>query len=148
MIIFFKNFRIRFFKLASSVVSNIERISTKIRNTINIVQCLSYLVVKRFIITENSIVKIQNVVVNHRSQPVKSNPVTVLKGTPTHIHTPLFKYLCTLLSFLFHPLIRCFRQFPHPHANSSYPNPSNQPFLFETRAILPVQLSISIKNQF
>ena len=34
---FFKNSRIRFFKLANSVVNNIERISTKIRNTINIV---------------------------------------------------------------------------------------------------------------
>ena len=33
-----------------------------------------YLVVKRLKITKNSVVKIQNVVVNHKSRPVKSNP--------------------------------------------------------------------------
>ena len=34
---FFENSRIRFFKLVNSIVNNIERISTKNRNTINIV---------------------------------------------------------------------------------------------------------------
>ena len=37
---FFENSRIRFFKLVNSIVNNIERISTKNRNTINIVYCL------------------------------------------------------------------------------------------------------------
>ena len=34
---FFENSRIRFFKLVNSIVNNIERISTKNRNTVNIV---------------------------------------------------------------------------------------------------------------
>ena len=34
-----------------------------------------YLVVKRPMITDNSVVKIQSIVVNHESRPVKSNPV-------------------------------------------------------------------------
>ena len=34
---FFENSRIRFFKLVNSIVNNIERISTKNRNSINIV---------------------------------------------------------------------------------------------------------------
>ena len=42
---------------------------------------------------------------------------------------PFFKILFLLVSFLFHPLLRCFRQFPHPHATSSCPNPTHQPFL-------------------
>ena len=33
-----------------------------------------YLVVKRLMITKNSDVKIQNLVVNHESRPIKSNP--------------------------------------------------------------------------
>ena len=33
-----------------------------------------YLVVKKFVITKNSVVKIQNLVVNHKSRPVKPNP--------------------------------------------------------------------------
>ena len=33
----FENSRIRFFKLVNSIVNNIERISTKNRNTVNIV---------------------------------------------------------------------------------------------------------------
>ena len=32
---------------------------------------------KRFMITENSVMKIQNHVVNHKSQPIKSNPVNI-----------------------------------------------------------------------
>ena len=36
-----------------------------------------YLVVKRLMITKNSVVKIKNLVVNHESRPVKSS--TVLK---------------------------------------------------------------------
>ena len=33
-----------------------------------------YLVVKKFVITKNSVMKIQNLVVNHESRPIKSNP--------------------------------------------------------------------------
>ena len=36
-----------------------------------------YLVMKILMIKKNSVVKIQNLVVNHQSQPVKSNPVKV-----------------------------------------------------------------------
>ena len=34
-----------------------------------------YLVMKRLVMTKNSVVKIQKLVVNHESRPVKSNPV-------------------------------------------------------------------------
>ena len=33
-----------------------------------------YLVVKKFVITKNSVMKIQNLVVKHESRPIKSNP--------------------------------------------------------------------------
>ena len=39
------------------------------------------------------------------------------------------KSLCPLPSVLFYPLLNYFRQFPHPHANPSCPNLTNQPFL-------------------
>ena len=42
---------------------------------------------------------------------------------------PFFKFLFPLPSFLFHLLLRYFRQFPHPHTTSSCPNPTNQPSL-------------------
>ena len=65
---------------------------------------------------------------------------------------PLLKSLFLLPFFLFHLLLRYFRQSPpHPYATLYCPNLTNQPFLFQTnikRAILPVQLSLSIRNQF
>ena len=39
--------------------------------------------------------------------------------------TPFFKSLFPLPSFL-HPFLRYFRQFPHPHATPSCPNPTHQ----------------------
>ena len=42
---------------------------------------------------------------------------------------PLLKSLFPLLSFLFHSLLRYFRQFPHPHATPFCPNPSHKPYL-------------------
>ena len=39
---------------------------------------------------------------------------------------PFLKSLCPLPSVLLHPLLRYFRQFPHPHANPSSPNLTNQ----------------------
>ena len=60
-------------------------------------------------------------------------------------------YLLPFPSFLFHPMLRYFRQFPHPQATPYCPNPINQLSLAWTnikREILPVQLSLSIKNQF
>ena len=62
----------------------------------------------------------------------------------------LLKTLFPLLSFLFHPLLRYFRQFSHPHATPSCPNPTNQPLVWTNirRVISPLQLLLSIKNQF
>ena len=40
---------------------------------------LSFYLVKRFMITKNSVVKIQNLVMNHESRPVKSNPVIIIR---------------------------------------------------------------------
>ena len=39
-----------------------------------------YLVVKRLTITRNSVVKFQNLIVNHESQPITSNHVDEIKG--------------------------------------------------------------------
>ena len=44
---------------------------------------------------------------------------------------PFLKSLFLLLSFLFHPLLRYFRQFPHLHTTSC-PNPTHQPSLHTT----------------
>ena len=38
------------------------------------ISLIFYIVVKRFMITKNSIVEVQNLVVNHESRVVKSNP--------------------------------------------------------------------------
>ena len=38
------------------------------------------LVVKRFVKTKNSVVKIQNLAVNHESRPAKPNPVAVSRN--------------------------------------------------------------------
>ena len=49
------------------------------------------------------------------------------------------------------PLLSYFRQFPCPHVTPYYPNRTNKPSLVQTnikRVILPVQLLLSIKNQF
>ena len=40
--------------------------------------------------------------------------------------TPFSRYLFLLPSFLFQRLLRYFRQFSHPHATLSCPNPTNQ----------------------
>ena len=49
---------------------------------------------------------------------------------PPFLRHPTLDPACLpFLNFLFHPLLRYFRQFPHPHVNSSCPNPINQPFL-------------------
>ena len=37
----------------------------------------SYLVVKRLMITKNAVVKIQTLIMNHESRPVKLNPVEI-----------------------------------------------------------------------
>ena len=38
-----------------------------------------------------------------------------------HLATPFFKFLFPLPSFLFRPLLRYFRQSPHPHADNPLP---------------------------
>ena len=46
-----------------------------------------YLVVKRLVITKNSVVKTQNLLMNHKSRPVKSNPdicIYIYINTQTH----------------------------------------------------------------
>ena len=40
---------------------------------------------KRLMITKNSVVKFQNLVVNHESRPVKLNPAHELKGLLTEL---------------------------------------------------------------
>ena len=81
-----------------------ERINTRKRNTIKSLRIQSvnvtfisfkyhkyidnsihwilsfYLVVKRLTITKNSVVKFQNLVMNHKSQPITSNHVDEIKG--------------------------------------------------------------------
>ena len=53
-----------------------------------------YLVIKKFMIKKNSVLKIQNLVVNHESQPVKLNPVvTNLSFSPNIISAFLRKPL-------------------------------------------------------
>ena len=93
MIIFFENARIRFFKLVISIVNNTEIVQeTGTKSAQFSVQNVTitfilfkfhrsidnsnnfYLVTKRLAVTENSVVKIQNLVMNHKSRPVKSNP--------------------------------------------------------------------------
>ena len=65
---------------------------------------------------------------------------------------PFLKSLFPLPSFLFHPLLRYFRQFPLPSCNSLLPL-SNQPTLFGLppsikQTIVPVHPQLSTKNQF
>ena len=59
-----------------------------------------YLVVKRLVITKNSVVKTQNLLMNHKSRPVKSNPdiciyiyiyIYIYINTQTHKHTLYFE---------------------------------------------------------
>ena len=82
---FFGNSRIRFFfKSVSSIVINMERVNKKKEHNqhCSVFNVLSrsiansidffYLVTKRLMITKNSVVKIRNLVVNHKSRPVKS----------------------------------------------------------------------------
>ena len=45
---------------------------------------------------------------------------------PSLLPPPFLKPLCLLPSVLLHPLLRYFRQFPHPHANPSSSNLTNQ----------------------
>ena len=53
-----------------------------------------YLVIKKFMIKKNSVLKIQNLVVNHESQPVKLNSVvTNLSFSPNIISAFLRKPL-------------------------------------------------------
>ena len=85
-----------------------------------------------------------------KNQPIvrKGVPATPLFKAPIpwpSLPPPFFKSSFSLPSFLFHPLSRYFRQFPSTSHNPYCPNPTNQP---TKRAILPVQLSLSIKNQF
>ena len=46
---------------------------------------------------------------------------------------PFLKSLFPLPFFLFYPLLRYFRQFPHPHATPSCPNLTHQPSLIINR---------------
>ena len=80
-------------------------------------------------------------------------PTPILFKAPTLCPSlpPLFKIFVPLPSFLPYPLLTYFRQSHHPQATPSCPNTTNQPSLVETiikRVILPVQLLLSIKNQF
>ena len=58
----------------------------------------------------------------------------VFSGSPPFLRHPTLDPACPpfsksffpLPSFLFHPLLRYFRQFPHPHAVPYCPNPTNQ----------------------
>ena len=65
-----------------------------------------------------------------RGQPTvrKGAPAPLFKApTPwPSLPSPFLKPLCPLPSVLLHPLLRYFRQFPHPHANPSSPSPTNQ----------------------
>ena len=84
------------------IVNSMERINTRKRNTINKVHCWKcydslhiiemsqiywyvqwfltfYLLVKRLMITKNSVVKIQKLIVSHESRPAKSNPANINK---------------------------------------------------------------------
>ena len=49
--------------------------------------------------------------------------------TPWPSLSHFLKSLFTISSFLFHPLLRYFRQFPHPQTTPSCPNLTNQPSL-------------------
>ena len=73
------------------------------------------------------------------NRPRYETYIIVRNGVPAF---PLFKALtpwpsflafspsiCFPPSFLFHLLLRYFRQFPHHRATTSCPNPNNQPFL-------------------
>ena len=60
----------------------------------------------------------------------KGVPVPLFKAPTPWPRLPIFfKSLFPLPSFLFHPLLRYFRQFPLPHATPSCPNLTNQPSL-------------------
>ena len=89
---FFGNSRIRFFKIIwlhceqygnnqykhnqySSVFKVLRWLSNFTDLLIIPIIFIFYLVMKRLTRTKNSVVKIQNFVVNHESWPVKSNPV-------------------------------------------------------------------------
>ena len=57
----------------------------------------------------------------------KGVPVPLFKApTPWLSLPPFLKFLFSLPTFLFHPLLRYFRQFPHPHAIPSCHNLTNQ----------------------
>ena len=84
----------------------------------------------------------------------------VRKGVPAPLflrHPPLdptcppfLKFLCRLYSFLFHPLLRYFRQPPTPNLTQIPPaliQPTSHPTNIN-RLNLPVHLLLSIKNQF
>ena len=96
LIIFFANSRISIFlkKLVGLIVNNVwkesiqekgkqstqfsvqsVKINFKFRRSIDSSNDFYFFIVlKRLVITKNSVVKIQNLVVNHESRPVKSNP--------------------------------------------------------------------------
>ena len=72
-----------FSKLFGLIVNSRERINTTKKNVILIFQCSKcsdslhisfYFVIKKLIIMKNSVAKIQNLVMNHKSQPSKSKP--------------------------------------------------------------------------
>ena len=61
---------------------------------------------KRPMITENTVVKIQNLIVNYESRPVKLNPVNTLSANPT-------KWSNTIKQFVFNLLTNCLSMFDH-----------------------------------
>ena len=91
-------------------------------------------------------------VYNIYTQAVRGFQLPFFRHPPLDpIPPPFLKSLFPFHSFLFHRLLRYFRRFPHPYATPSCPHPTNQPFLVYTnikRVILPLQLSLYIKNKF
>ena len=82
MIMFFENFRKRFLLISWLDCEQYRKNQYKKQERnqyISVFKELQYLVMKRPMITENTVVKIQNLIVNHESQPVKSNPDSIIK---------------------------------------------------------------------
>ena len=62
-------------------------------------------------------------IINRKGVPAAA----LLRHPPFDPACPSFlKFLCSLPSVLFHPLLRYSVQFTHPHSNPSCPNPTNQ----------------------
>ena len=64
--------------------------------------------------------------------PLNTGLIRIVTSPPfkgTHLLTQLASFLSSLFSlpsFLFHPVLGYYRQFPHPHTTIYCPNPTNQ----------------------